>query len=442
MKVSKIGLITRKNMELDNQYPVQDMLIKTGQIEQFGSGIFAYGHIPLLVSKKINDIIRRNLKKIDCVEVSLPLLQPESIWNESGRLDNYVKDDVIFRCLSIKGNYCLAPTAEEAMVVYTRNRLQSYKNLPVTFFQIGSKFRNEIRTRGYLLRGKAFEMMDAYSFGKNENDLKDSYEEIKDAYFNIFNELGITVTAVNADSGSIGGSKSEEFMAISNIGEDTIIYNINNNQYYNKELLDSDVIENNNSFETKKALELGHIFQLGTKYSSSMNASFKDQNAIDKNYVMGCYGIGTSRTLAYIYENSILRGNNGIFNGISLPANLSPYSIYLIPKIDDKDKYLQSLYIYRELLERNIDVLYDDRPNLSIGAKIKDCKVTGTPYFAILGNKLDENIVDVENSITGEKIQLNLENFINLFEKYQNREIRNTSLEEFMGINYEKTKSF
>lgn len=437
MKVSKIGLITRKNMELDNQYPVQDMLIKTGQIEQFGSGVYAYGHIPLLVSQKINDIIRKNLKKIDCVEVSLPLLQPESIWKESGRLDNYVKEDVIFRCLSDKGNYCLAPTAEEAMVTYAKSRLQSYKNLPVTFFQIGPKFRNEIRTRGYLLRGKAFEMMDAYSFGKNSKDLEEDYNKIRETYFDIFNELGITVIPVNADNGSIGGSKSEEFMTISDIGEDTIIYDINDDQYYNKELLDRNVFENNNSFETKKSLELGHIFQLGTKYSKSMKATFIDENTKPQNYVMGCYGIGTSRTLAYIYENSIIKNNNN-FKGISLPANLSPYSLYLIPKIDDNNIYMKSLYIYRELINRGIDVLYDDRVNLSIGAKIKDCKVTGTPYFAILGNKLNENIIEVESSLTGDKIQLSLEEFINLFEKYQNRDVKSKSLEQFTGVNHKK----
>ena len=439
MKVSKIGLITRKKMELDNLYPVQDMLIKTGQIEQFGSGVYAYGHIPLLVSKKINDIIRKNLKKIDCVEVTLPILQPESIWKESGRLDNYVREDVIFRCLSDKGNYCLAPTAEEAMVIFAKNKLQSYKYLPATFFQIGSKFRNEIRTRGYLLRGKAFEMMDAYSFGKNEEDLNEEYNQIKKTYFDIFNELGITITAVNADNGSIGGNKSEEFMTISDIGEDTIFYDREKNQYFNKELLEKYELEDNN-LEAKKALELGHIFQLGTKYSSSMNASFIDENAINQNYVMGCYGIGTSRTLAYIYENSIIRDKNGVFNGISLPTNLSPYSIYLIPKVDDKDKYLQSLYIYRELIERGVDVLYDDRANLSIGARVKDCKVTGTPYFAILGSKLDENIIEVENSITGEKINVNTTEFINLFEKYQNREDKRITLEDFSSISYMKRK--
>lgn len=436
MKVSKIGLITRKNIELDKLYPIQDMLIKTGQVEQFTSGVYAYGHIPLLVSEKINNIIRKNLKSIDCVEVSLPLLQPENIWIESGRLDSYVNEDVIFRCISDKGNYCLAPTAEEAMVTYAKSRLQSYRHLPVTFFQIGPKFRNEIRTRGYLLRGKAFEMMDAYSFGKNSNDLEEDYNKIRGAYFDIFNELGISVIAVNADNGSIGGSKSEEFMTLSTIGEDTIIYDSEKNEYFNKELLKENETKTDDKYETKKSLELGHIFQLGTKYSKSMNATFIDENAKPQNYVMGCYGIGTSRTLAYIYENSIIRDNNDNFNGISLPANLTPYSVYIIPKIDDNNIYMQSLYIYRELIKREVDVLFDDRTNLSIGAKIKDCKITGTPYFIILGNKLNEDIIEIENSITGEKIIVNKEELLNIFECYQNRKNKRINLDEFVGKTY------
>lgn len=438
MKVSKIGLITRKNIELDNLYPIQDMLIKTGQIEQFTSGVYAYGHIPLLVSEKINNIIRKNLKSIDCVEVALPLLQPENIWEESGRLDSYVAEDVIFRCLSDKGNYCLAPTAEEAMVTYAKSRLQSYKNLPVTFFQIGPKFRNEIRTRGYLLRGKAFEMMDAYSFGKSSKSLEEDYDKIRRAYFDIFNELGIKVIAVKADNGSIGGSKSEEFMTLSTIGEDTVIYDSKKNEYFNKELLKENENQTDDKYETKRALELGHIFQLGTKYSKSMKATFIDENAKPQNYVMGCYGIGTSRTLAYIYENSIIKDNNDKFNGISLPANLTPYSVYIIPKIDDNNIYMQSLYIYRELIKRGVDVLYDDRANLSIGAKIKDCKITGTPYFIILGNKLNEDIIEIENSINGEKIIVNKEEFLNIFESYQNRNNKSINLDEFVGKTYVK----
>ena len=207
MKVSQIGLISKKIKKLDEQFPVQDMLIQTGQLEQFSSGIYAYGHIPFLVKKNIDTIVSRVLTKYGCSELSLPLLQPEGIWVESGRLDRYVSDDVMFRCLTSKGNFCLAPTAEEAVVEYARSRLKSYKNLPVTYFQIGQKFRNEIRTRGYLLRGKAFDMMDAYSFGKDEDDLNVEYDNIKKAYFEIFNNLGLKVQTVGADSGAIGGKK-------------------------------------------------------------------------------------------------------------------------------------------------------------------------------------------------------------------------------------------
>ena len=185
MKVSQIGLISKKITSLDNQFPVQDMLIQTGQIEQFSSGIYAYGHIPYLVKKNIVTIISNILTKYSCSELSLPLLQPEIIWKESGRLEKYVSEDVMFRCLTEKGNYCLAPTAEEAIVKYASSRLSSYKQLPVTYFQIGEKFRNEIRTRGYLLRGKSFTMMDAYSFGKDATDLDVEYERIKKAYLEI-----------------------------------------------------------------------------------------------------------------------------------------------------------------------------------------------------------------------------------------------------------------
>ena len=129
MRVSQIGIITKKKLKLDEQFPVQDMLIQTGQLEQFGSGIYAYGHIPYLVKKNIDDIISRVLTKYGCAEISLPLLQPENIWAESGRLEKYISEDVMFRCLTEKGNYCLAPTAEEAVVSYAKSRLVSYKQL-------------------------------------------------------------------------------------------------------------------------------------------------------------------------------------------------------------------------------------------------------------------------------------------------------------------------
>ena len=426
MKVSQIGLISKKISKLDDQFPVQDMLLQTGQLEQYTSGVFAYGHIPFLVKKNIDNIISKVLTKYGCSELSLPLLQPEKIWKESGRLEHYVSEGVMFQAKTKNGNYCLAPTAEEAVVSYAKPRLTTYKQLPATYFQIGQKFRNEIRTRGYLLRGKAFDMMDAYSFGKNKQDLDIEYERIKKAYLEIFKELGLEVQPVGADSGSIGGSKSEEFMCLSEIGEDTILFDGESGRAFNSELLDRDDyreyllqtygIKNTDSLIKRRAVELGHIFQLGDKYSKSMNGTFIDKDGKVRNYVMGCYGIGVSRTLAMVYENSVILKNDK-FDGISLPLNIAPYSIYIIPKLDDENKASIANKIYNELVDMDIPVLYDDRTEASIGAKIKDSRIVGTPYTVVFGKSLDNGIVEIENNRTGEKRAIALEDFVSFCSK-------------------------
>ncbi len=421
MKVSKIVLISKKISTLDEQFPVQDMLFKTGQLEQFASGIFAYGHIPYLVKKNVEYIISKILTKYGCTELSLPILQPERIWQESGRLNHYVSEGVMFQTKTKNGSYCLAPTAEEAIVCYAKSRLTTYKQLPVTFFQIGQKFRNEIRSRGYLLRGKAFDMMDAYSFGKNKQELDEQYESIKTAYLEIFEQLGLPVQPVGADSGSIGGSKSEEFMCLSDLGEDTILFDAESGKAFNSELLEKDNyqnylfetygIKNTNAFIKRKAVELGHIFQLGDKYSSSMNGVFVNSDGKNCHYVMGCYGIGVSRTVAMLYENSVIM-KQGRFDGIALPENLAPYLIYIVPKIDEPEKLAMATKLYHELEMKGIPTLIDDRVEISIGAKIKDCKLTGTPYLVVIGNNLDDGFVEIENNRTGEKKVVKIDQFI------------------------------
>ena len=421
MKVSQIGLISKKITKLDEQFPAQDMLLQTGQLEQYTSGIFAYGHIPFLVKKNIDNIISKVLTRYGCSELSLPILQPERIWQESGRLEHYVSEGVMFQSKTKNGNYCLAPTAEEAIVSYARSRLSTYKQLPVTYFQIGQKFRNEIRTRGYLLRGKAFDMMDAYSFGRNKQDLDIEYERMKNAYLDIFKELGLEVQPVGADSGAIGGSKSEEFMCLSEIGEDTILFDSESGRAFNSELLEREDykeyllneygIKNTDALTKRRAVELGHIFQLGDKYSSSMNGTFIDKDGKPSNYIMGCYGIGVSRTLAMVYENNAVV-RNGKFEGVALPLNIAPYSLYIIPKLDDENKTEIANNIYNELLNLQIPVLYDDRIEASIGAKIKDSKIVGTPYTVVFGRSLDEGMLEIENNKTGEKETVALEDFI------------------------------
>ena len=442
MKVSNIGLIETKIKKLDEQFPAQDMLLQTGQIDQFASGIYAYGHIPFLVKRNINDIIINTLTKYGCSLINLPLLQPENIWISSGRLERYVNDDVMFRCVTDKGNFCLAPTAEEAVVEFAKSRLTSYKNLPTTYFQIGEKFRNEIRTRGYLLRGKSFEMMDAYSFGKDEIDLNVEYERIKDAYMEIFSELGLNVQPVGADSGAIGGAKSEEFMCVSRIGEDNILYDRITGKLINSELLEKENakeyiqktygITDLNNLEVRKACELGHIFQLGEKYSKSMNASYIAADGKQKYYSMGCYGIGVSRTLAMVYENSLVRNEKNEFSSISLPINITPYSIYIIAKTDDESKLEYAEKMYELLTREGVSVLFDDRDFISIGAKLKDSKVTGIPYTCVLGKTLDEGYVTIENNRFGTKLNVSTDDIVDVLKKFEILRKKKFSIEDIV----------
>ena len=222
MKLSNLGLGTMRINQLDEMYPAQDMLMQSGQLVQYGTGIMAYGTVPLLVKRKLEEVIRECLNEAGLAEVQLPTIQPKDIWDKSERWEKYIEEGVMLVTESDKGTFCLAPTAEEAMVEFAREKLKSYKHMPTTYYQIGEKYRNEIRNRGYLLRGKSFLMMDAYSFDVSKEMLEVSYQKVRDAYLEIAKRLDIEMLPVVADNGSMGGKKSEEMMLLSPIGEDTI----------------------------------------------------------------------------------------------------------------------------------------------------------------------------------------------------------------------------
>lgn len=425
MKLSQTGMGTIKLNNLDEMYPVQDILLQTGQLVQYGSGIYAYNNIPLLVRRNVEKIITETLNKYGCIEVLLPTLQPEKMWKDSGRYSHYVEDGTMFTINTEKGNYCLAPTAEEAIVEFAREKLKSYKNLPVTFYQIGEKYRNEIRARGYLLRGKTFPMMDAYSFNLSEDDLVNTYNNIRQAYLEIFRKIGLDLIPVAADNGAIGGKKSEEFMLLSPIGEDTILYDEQTKTALNTEILERENYEQYlkeeyritdiSRLEKRKAIELGHIFQLGTKYSETMNGTYIAQDGKSALYYMGCYGIGVSRTVATIYEESVLKDEKGKVNGFVLPESVAPYKLQIIPKMDNEEKVKEANEIYNTLTDKGIGVILDDRNINSIGVKIKDCKVLGTPYMAVLGDKVENGKIELENVRTGEKEIISIKELINKF---------------------------
>ena len=410
MRLSQTGLGTIRVNNLDKSYPAQDMLLQTNQLVQYGTGIYAYNNVPLRLRQNVESVVRGVLDKYGCIEILLPTMQPAKLWEESGRLSKYIEDGVMLTVQSDKGDFVMAPTAEEAVTDFVRGRISSYKNLPVTLYQIGEKYRNEIRTRGYLLRGKSFPMMDAYSFDLNEQECAKTYSNIRKAYLEIFEILGLNAKPVAADSGAMGGNLSEEFMLESPIGEDTILVDKETGIAFNTEILereDADEylrekygIKDKDNVEAKKSIELGHIFQLGTKYSKSMNATYIDKDGNEELLYMGCYGIGISRTVATIYEENVVKGKNDEAKGIVLPVSVAPYLLQIIPK-EGKEEIAESLY--NKLMENNVPAILDDRKQGMLGAKIKDCLMLGTPYMLVIGDKQETGMYEIENSRTGEK---------------------------------------
>lgn len=412
MRLSKTGLGTIKLNNIDEMYPAQSILLQSGQLVQYGAGLFAYNNIPLLVRRNVEKIIQETLNKYDCIEVLLPTLQPEKIWKDSGRYDHYVDDGTMLTVETDKGNFCLAPTAEEAMLEFAREKMKSYKTLPATFYQIGEKIRNEIRTRGYLLRGKTFPMLDAYSFDVDENGMIKSYDNLRKAFIEIFEKIGLSIMPIVADNGAIGGKKSEEFMMLSSMGEDKILYDENTKIGLNTEILEREDykeylkdeygIEDISNLKEMRTVELAHIFQLGTKYSEMMNGKFINNEGTESLYYMGCYGIGVSRTTATIYEANVVNGKDGKPCGFVLPESVAPYKIQIIPKMENEEKVALAEKIYDRLNKKGIECILDDREKISLGAKIKDVKILGTPYMLVVGEKATENELEIENVKTGE----------------------------------------
>ncbi len=420
MKLSNLNIRKINLNDIDKDYAGQDILMKLGELYQYESGIYGYGNIFTKLERKVEDIIIEELDKAGCIQVEFPKLQPKSVWERSNRWDLYTKEnDIMFTLDNNLGEYGLAPTAEECATIFGANRLISYKNLPAIYYQIGEKFRKEIRTRGYLFRPRTFVMMDAYSFDKNKEDMNKTYQLMHKAYINIFKRLGINIIPTVSDNGTMGGNISEEFQAITNLGEDTILYDEKENIGINKEVLDFPDkdnylkqlgIEDISTLKEYNAVELGNNFQLGTKYSEAMGLYYKDEEGNDQPYYMGCYGIGLGRIIATIIENNVLKDDDKI-KGFALPKNIAPYLIQIVYKDDKKDI---AFNLYQQLEDMNIKCIIDDRTGYSLGNKIKDTYVLGTPYLLVIGDKYQEGELELEDIKTKEIIKTNLTDIKNI----------------------------
>ena len=395
MKASNYPLFTQKNESSDAEVASHKLMIKAGLIRQQSSGQYSLLPNGYRVLKKIESIIKEEMNAIGSSEILMPSVQPSELWKESGRWESYGSE-----LLRLKDRhereYCLGPTFEEVITDLIRKDLNSYKQLPINLYQISSKFRDEIRPRFGIMRAREFIMKDAYSFHLNSECLNKWYEVYKKAYENIFERLQLEYTMVDADSGNIGGSMSNEFHVIADTGEDDLLIDENgigvNFEIAKSKYKSNDInkIKNDYKLTHKKGIEVGHIFKLGDKYSKAMGLTIADQDSKLCHIEMGCYGIGVSRIIAAAIEQ------NHDQNGIIWPENIAPFEYVLIEIDGYKNENVRhsANKIYQDLLKRNVEVIFDDR-EIKLGNKLNDWDLIGIPNILIIGKSEAEN-----NSVT------------------------------------------
>ncbi|EGH2219241.1 proline--tRNA ligase [Listeria monocytogenes] len=559
MRQTMTFIPTLKEVPADAEVKSHQLLLRAGFIRQTASGIYSYLPLATLMLRKIETIIREELEAIGAAELLMPALQPAELWQESGRWNDYGPELMRLKDRASR-DFALGPTHEEVITALLRDEIKSYKRLPLTLYQIQTKFRDEKRPRFGLLRGREFIMKDAYSFHATSESLDEVYNLMHQAYSNIFTRCGLEFRSVIADSGSIGGNESKEFMALSDIGEDTIAYSDASDYAANTEMapvlymekkshelekelekvatpdqksiadiveflevpiektmksmlyqVDEEVImvlvrgdHEVNDIKIKNALdatnvelvdpavavellganfgslgpinvpkntrvfadnavkdivnavvganedgfhyinvnadrdftvtsyfdlrmiqvgdlspdgqgvikfaegiEVGHIFKLGTKYSQAMNATILDENGRAQPIIMGCYGIGVSRILSAIAEQS----NDE--NGFVWDKQISPFDLHLIPvnmKSEEQVAFAETLYT--SLQGAGFSVLIDDRAERA-GVKFADADLIGLPIRITVGKKAAEGVVEVKIRKTGEMIEVRQDELLN-----------------------------
>ena len=329
-------------------------------------------------------------------EVFMPMVQPKELWEETQRWDKMGPE-----LLRIKDrhdrDFCLGPTHEEVITDIIRNNVKSYKELPLNLYQIQTKFRDEVRPRYGIMRGREFLMKDAYSFNMDEESLQETYLAMREAYKTILERIGLEFKISAADSGAIGGDSSEEFHVLADNGEDTIAVSDSSEFAINTELLlkegeDIQSLEGNPSpdgkgtIQIKKGIEVGHIFKLGKIYADDMKANVLNKEGKASTLYMGCYGIGVSRLVAAAIEQ------NNDEKGIIWPHSIAPFDINIIAISYDKSEEIASASqnLYKELTQMGYDVLLDDRKD-GYGTKMKDSELIGIPLNIIIGKQYLEN---------------------------------------------------
>ena len=378
------------------------LMLRAGMMRQVAAGIYNLLPVGLKVVRKVENIVREEMNNAGAQEVLMPMVQPSELWKETGRWEGNGKELLRFKDRNER-DFCLGPTHEEVVTDMIRRDTRSYKELPKMIYQIQTKFRDEVRPRFGLMRGREFIMKDCYSFDADQAGLDKNYKAMSQAYHNIFKRCGLKFRSVEADSGNIGGSASEEFMVLAESGEDQIIhcpscgYAANSEKAVNRSkttpIQNGDACGNcePGKLEIMRGIEVGHVFKLGTKYSESMKANFLDSDGKQKPFIMGCYGIGVTRTAAAAIE----QGHDD--RGIIFPPAIAPFdAVIVIAKMRDEAIAKAGYELYESMKSAGIDVLVDDR-DASFGAKAADADLMGIPVRIVIGDKwTKENQAEVK----------------------------------------------
>lgn len=391
MKYSKMFAKTLKTAPSAADTANHRLLVQAGFVRQVMAGVYSYLPLGLRVLNKVSTIVREEMDSIDAQEVLMPILHPSALWKQTGGWD---KIDVLFKVKSrTDREYALAQSNEETVTPLAKEWIHSAKDLPLAIYHINWKFRDELRSKSGIMRGREFLMKDMYSFHATQADFDKFYAKAKVAYMNVFNRLGLVAKATEASGGAFTEKVSYEFEVLTDAGEAPVLYcdkcdycvNVDDIKTY--KLGDECPICHKDELKSAMASEVGNVFDLGTKYSKAFELSINDTEGNKVFPIMGCYGIGISRTMGVLVEK---------FNderGILWPASIAPFTVHLCSlNTNDENVIKKADEIYEALTKAGIEVLYDERTDVGAGQKLGEADMIGCPIRAVVSTKTGDQI--------------------------------------------------
>jgi prolyl-tRNA synthetase len=382
MRQSKLFTKTRREAPADEVAKNAQLLVRAGYIHKEMAGVYSYLPFGKKVLEKIEQVVREEMDAIGGQEIRMATLHPSENWKQTGAWDGV---DVLFKLQSrTEKEYAIGQSEEEIVTPIAREYVQSYKDLPVAIYQIGQKYRDELRAKSGIMRGREFTMKDMYSFHETQEDFDRFYTLAKESYLKIYERLGLVAKATEASGGAFTKKLSYEFMVLTDAGEDDILYCEHcpycvNAEISNQKEGDTCTRCNEGALARAKASEVGNIFDLGTKYSNDFSFTYKDKEGKDQFPIMGCFGIGISRLMGVIVESF------GDEKGLVWPAAVAPFAVHLVSLGKDNDDVCKAAdALYDDLVKAGVEVLYDDR-DARAGEKFADSDLLGIPKRIVVG---------------------------------------------------------